>query len=850
MYKVQSLSAPNRRNANKSRRARVSNVSKAVRPVIDTLEARHLFSSVTLSNGILTVTGNATVGSNLQVSMSSSSKINANDGHDLASNWALSSVKGIVIVGGSGADSIYEDSAVKIPTTIKSGDGNDSIRAGGGTNTIIIGNGNVWLNDRGVGGTITAGNGNDTLLATNTDTIVTGNGNSTITNGQKITVGNGNNSITSSVGADDIVVGNGKNYVNTGAGNDTIVAGTGVDTLYAGSGTNYVTIGNTKTVILPGYGKTYVTDATGAVISAPVTSNNPSVSSVAGSKTWTKYSATKSSDSTAPQAVMEVLAPALTVGIAVDVRAVASVLGAGSPVTSNYQWDFGDPSGQYNTLNGFNASHIYQTAGTYTMKLTITNSLGKTSTISASVKIAADIRRKIYVDSVGGNDSNAGTITAPLKTAAAADAKVGNDTEVLFKRGDTFAMPGTFKFSATDVLIDSYGTGALPVMEQASSDVGNGVLFSTWTDNYGTTIQNLNLTAQSPSTGVPFAFVPRGVDETIRNCTFGYVEYGVNANGGPIGLNVIGNSSPNKTGLQGYLVWAQGSDMTIIGNSAVNSVHEHIVRSSSVSDLLVADNTFSLSDDKGCIEVHAGSYSWVTGNSVTDGDIRVGPYGGTGEPVSLITQYSVIDGNMVNNSSINVDPGAHDVSVRNNIVRQDSDTALIFVSSLDGLGRYDSDIYIINNTGINTNAFGQFLEVPTATKGITLLNNLFVDPALKVGAYETAPVFVAAADLSSFTSISGNVWTTPGTYLGYADGGINFVGLSYVTAGYKSPTQWNAMTGVGTDFFAKTTLTSSFAPVTGSVAATADKAVAGNFTDYYGKTRSTSGTWSAGAVQA
>jgi len=72
-------------------------------------------------------------------------------------------------------------------------------------------------------------------------------------------------------------------------------------------------------------------------------------------------------------AIMQILAAAPTVGIAIDTRALSSTLGYGSPIDANFQWNFGDPNGEYNTLPGFNASHIYTSPGDYTITLTVTN---------------------------------------------------------------------------------------------------------------------------------------------------------------------------------------------------------------------------------------------------------------------------------------------------------------------------------------------------------------------------------------------------------------------------------------------------------------------------------------------
>lgn len=850
-----------RKCPNRTLQSRRSPIVRAVGPVIDMLENRQLLSAVTFSNGIVTVTGSTTAANHMQVGLSTSgSELTANNGQGQLQTYDTSSVKGISIVGGSGNDYVYIDKAITVPATINSGDGNDIIRDGGGDNTIIAGNGNDFFLDQG-STALNLGNGADTVWGNNFgETITAGNGKDVITEGSGnnvITAGDGNDNISTWSGNDTISVGNGASTISSGPGNDSIVTGTGSDTVTPGDGTNVVTEGSSKTDVVPPLGTTTINTAPGTpsfpgspVVTPPPQSPDTIPSTpVTGANSWVSHPASKSSDSSAPQAVAEVLAPALTVGIGVDVRAVASTVGAGSPVTTNYQWDFGDSSGEYNNLDGYNATHIYNTPGTYTIKLTVTNELNKVSTVSVPITIAPDTRKQIYVDSVNGNDANPGTINAPLKTATAADANVTANTEVFFKRGESFVFNSTFRIQTTNVVVGAYGSGADPIVVQPASSV-NAVMFDTWYNNYGSTIQDLQFTtATANQTGRPFAIQPRGVDETVLRCTFLNVEYGINCNGSPIGLNVIDSSSPNSDGEQAYLVWAQGSDMSIIGNFAANSVREHIVRSETTNDILVADNTFTNNDGKGCIEIHAGTYAWVSGNNVTNGDIRVGPLG-INEAVSVVTQYSTIEDNTVNHSEINVDSGAHDVSIRNNIIKQNADVALININSLDGKGRYVSDVYVLNNTGIDSNTFSNFLRVWSATQGIVMDNNLFVDPSLTVGAYTSAPVYVSEANLSNFTQITGNVWQTPAINLGWANGGINYVGSTWTSSGYLTINNWNNMSVVGTDDFANTTLNSNYAPASGSVAATADSAVAGMFNDFYGNARLTNGSgWSAGAVQ-
>src|SRR5262245_61050195 len=60
---------------------------------------------------------------------------------------------------------------------------------------------------------------------------------------------------------------------------------------------------------------------------------------------------------------------------------------------NRYDWDFGDEAGKWNTLTGFNAAHVYDKPGVYTIGLTVTDPAGKTAKRQTKVKIGADSRK-------------------------------------------------------------------------------------------------------------------------------------------------------------------------------------------------------------------------------------------------------------------------------------------------------------------------------------------------------------------------------------------------------------------------------------------------------------------------
>jgi regulation of enolase protein 1 (concanavalin A-like superfamily) len=587
---------------------------------------------------------------------------------------------------------------------------------------------------------------------------------------------------------------------------------------------------------------------------------------------WSTYTAS-SPASQAPQAIMQVLAPVKMVGAVISVDATTSTFGDGSAITTNYTWNFGDSSGAYNVLSGYNASHVYNSPGTYTLSLTLTNDLHKTSTVSTTVTIAADTRKVIYVDSSAGNDSNSGlTPSTAVQSAIRADALLGNNTEVLFKRGETFTLTQAFETPYTNVLVGAYGSGALPVLS-FTGNVTNDVVLDTSTNDLSiaVTFEDLSITSPSSVTNLPMAIMARASDEGVIGCVFNHVMYAVNANGGALGLLVQDCSSPSTTGLWGYFVWDQSTDVSVLGNYVAGIGGEHVFRSEQGSgEMNIAYNNFTNNDGKGDIEIHWGSFAWVDHNTCNGGDVRVGPLGLWGESASSNTTDAVIEDNTIQNgSTVEVQPGSHDISIRSNYISTSDSIALISLESGDSQGRTTYDVQILNNTGYTTSNIGNFINVESSMSGIVMENNLYLAPNLIPGAYNTSPVWVTGSDLSSFTAINGNVWQLPATIYSFANGGkgINFVGTALTSTGYLTPATWNAEPQVGTDYFVATTTALSgtasptiadgassltlsvLVPVAGTVAATADSPVAGVFTDFNGNIRPTSGTWSAGAVQ-
>jgi PKD repeat protein len=488
----------------------------------------------------------------------------------------------------------------------------------------------------------------------------------------------------------------------------------------------------------------------------------------------------------------------------VNVDALSSTLSVGTPITSNYAWDFGDPGSTDDQMTGFNAAHVYDQAGTYTIKLTVTDSNGKSATVAQQVTIAASARNQIFVDPSDGSDSNSGSENSPLKSLAAAFNKLNNNTEILLCAGQTFSINESMHINYSNVLIGRYGTGANPIISRSS---GNGVsCIASYASTNGLTIQDITFTSpyystasNAPKIGVSGIYLG-GQNCTVRDCSFLNLDDGINENGNPVGVLIQGNSAPQTVGLRGYMVWGQGAEQVIIDNYAAGTTQEHIVRLVGVNEVTVEGNNFTNHDGKGCIEMHKGSYAWIQGNTVTGGDIRLGPLGLWGESPSSSTDSCVIEDNQLTDTFIYLQAGTHNAMISNNIINNTAGQA-IEVAGPDSQGRTSENITIINNTATDSGTQGNFIAVWGYVDGIVMQKNLWIAPQEKISLYGTSPVLVNGNYMSSFTLISDNVWGEPAAGV---TGGINYAN------GYLTAAQWDALPNVKGDVFESLPLDGSY----------------------------------------
>jgi PKD repeat protein len=141
-----------------------------------------------------------------------------------------------------------------------------------------------------------------------------------------------------------------------------------------------------------------------------------------------------------------------------------------------YEWDFGDGSPKF---YGFNAGHVYEEVGTYTVTLTVTDTSGNKATDTIEIETLPREGETID-DAEIGDDSYSGLCQTvevdcgPWKTADKVFSEMATDRykpgdSILFNRGQTFDLSVSGinppAWPSWGYLIGAYGTGPKPIIQ-------------------------------------------------------------------------------------------------------------------------------------------------------------------------------------------------------------------------------------------------------------------------------------------------------------------------------------------------------------------------------------------------
>ncbi len=536
---------------------------------------------------------------------------------------------------------------------------------------------------------------------------------------------------------------------------------------------------------------------------------------------------------------------------AVHVHAVNSSLGGGTAISARYEWEFGDPNGRHNTLVGFNAAHLYEQAGSYTITLRITNTNGEVAVATRTVQVQPDTRRKLYV-APWGSDTNSGlNEDNPFRTVEKAFNTQQNDTAILIQRGASYALSHNHSVAFNNVRIGTWGSGGRPKLKWVGS-LGFHSIMSSTAQARDVVIQDIVFASDWPADStrdIVDAIRPSGEAITIDHCRFLDVSLAVNTNSRPNKLLVMDCETEE---IGAYFVWGDGDDHVYVNNSVAGSHFEHCIRLAHLDRVLITGNTLA-NDDKRSIWATHGTYIYISNNEIDTGRVTIGPNPYAGHTTSG-PKWSVVEGNVIEKltggtTPVEVFAGTSQTMVRNNVIRAAYIPAITIAGYDSSTNMRPTDVFIYNNTGINETYIGRFLSTSDGAERISVRNNLFSATNLITGDSRTANVYVDDDSLASFTDIARNVWAEPAQFNWVSDGYHYIWPLWSNAQGYQNPNEWDNFSVVSKEAYARTVLNGSFAPPENSVAAIHSRPAAGVHVDMYGRRRPATGKWSAGAVE-
>ena len=604
-------------------------------------------------------------------------------------------------------------------------------------------------------------------------------------------------------------------------------------------------------------------------------------------------------------------------GQGVHVDALSSTLAAGDELGAQWEWDFGDPgsgngagpgvggtSGNKNEMRGWIAAHVYDQPNTsssdhYTITLRVTATDGSSEMATATVHVKAndaDGRRTIYVNNTGNHqDADLDSVTFTMEELPSA---IQSNTIIRFERGGVYDVDnGTKAINLTaldDVTFTSYGTHTdkpylrWNVDENTNLDGYQTPFLTSW-DTSDIVFDDLKLGADMhAAVSRRWAMVkPGGVNTVVRNCEYTFVSTLIQPQNRDAsrGVLLLDNTYADVSGEAGnyagaanlgrYFLWNNGQNVTVLGNKALNSVYEHVVRGIGYSRTLVSANVFQNDDSVGAgtdvtdyskssihmqvphREIGGGfeAYAYVVGNHLSKGDAVFGPLGeGDGNGgftlASDRAQYAIFERNLVEDAKLTLEHGARHAVLRNNVVLGEQIKIEAFVGTdtySNGHGGHTTITYnrgvedvrvLFNTVSVAADDAQAGVSVgggPTGERwgGHTIVGNLTTGSA-------TSGLAVPSNLGQAFVEVGDNV----------LDNDVHAVTISN-NQHPTTATEWEqqlsaAGVSVSRDLFASVPIGADFEPTeTAEVAMPRPTVVE----DYYGSTRPSQGPWTSGAVE-
>lgn len=294
-----------------------------------------------------------------------------------------------------------------------------------------------------------------------------------------------------------------------------------------------------------------------------------------------------------------------------------------------YEWSFDDPGAGTWTVSGEDknaargplAAHVFDTAGTYTVTVVVTDASGDTDTDTVDGDIIVTDPDTVFSGGaticISNDTDHTGCPSGATEIDSQADSDIALATNCnvdaasvrcLFKAGDSFTSSvGVSLYSTGPGIVGSYGSGAKPTVTDTS---GNVITFGSNTNDWR--VMDLALTGPGTGAGINTAF--EAEHSLIYNVDASNYTEGIRSSfddaiycndhqppdplactpPGPYGKNdavfIVGGTMGFS---EDYGILFAGSRGVIMGTTVEGTYHEHSVRVSWLVDGVISHNYFT-----------------------------------------------------------------------------------------------------------------------------------------------------------------------------------------------------------------------------------------------------------------
>lgn len=311
--------------------------------------------------------------------------------------------------------------------------------------------------------------------------------------------------------------------------------------------------------------------------------------------------------------------------------------------------------------------------------------LSTTAGFASSVR--PSISKTIYVSHAG-----------PIKSINSALAASGNNTQILFKRGETFATNGATETNS-NIYIGAYGKGADPLLVGANCNSSTSAILAFKGSNVK--IEGLQFDDRDSSTKFTAISTLTSHNVLINRCSGNSAIYTfVYAGKDSVGTTVKSSWAANT--LEAYFVYsALGSKYVEVDRCLMTgSRREHGIRIHTdnfrITNNRIIQKPHSKYSYKSCLCIREGSNGYIANNYLTGGQVTIlGPLAST---THATLKNVVYEKNYADNASqFQLFEGASGIVIRDNVILKVNGTGTVITLMTSNAARPAASGTIVDN---------------------------------------------------------------------------------------------------------------------------------------------------------